>query len=324
MNHGSLRRIYELDRMLRLGRFISADKAAEQFEVSTRTIERDLEELRHDLGAEIVYDREKRHYKYAGNPITLPAQWLTEREIAILLIAERVLRVFTDTSFHAEIHPTFNKLLDPIRHDKKTIAYIKDLCNSVYFYRPVLPIKDMQLEFSIMLEAIMLHQRVSMSYQTGGRDAGERRELDPYVLVNNGGEWYVVGQCRRSKTIKTFTLSQIIDPKPLDHFFDIPTDFKIERHLEQGFGRMHGDQPQEVSLRITPPAAGWIGRSKWHASQKITRDKDGSITLTMQCPITDNLVRWILQMAECVRVEKPKVLREMLLEKVKALAGNNK
>jgi predicted DNA-binding transcriptional regulator YafY len=45
MKRGSLRRIYELDRMIRLGKLMSAEQAAGKFEVSTRTIERDLEQL---------------------------------------------------------------------------------------------------------------------------------------------------------------------------------------------------------------------------------------------------------------------------------------
>jgi predicted DNA-binding transcriptional regulator YafY len=87
MKRGSLRRIYELDRMIRLGKLESAQQAAQKFEVSARTIERDLEQLRYDLGADLNYNKEKGCYEYAGKPFVLPAQWLTEREIAILLIA---------------------------------------------------------------------------------------------------------------------------------------------------------------------------------------------------------------------------------------------
>jgi predicted DNA-binding transcriptional regulator YafY len=316
MKRGSLRRVYDLDRMIRLGKLESAEQAAQKFEVSTRTIERDLEQLRYDLGADLLYSKEKGCYEYAGKPFVLPAQWLTEREIAILLIAERALRIYTSTSFDSEIHPAFNKLLDPIRHDKKSLDYIRDLCNSVHFHRPVEPLRDMRHEFSIVLDAIMQRRRLSVAYSSARkRDTPERREIDPYALINNGGEWYVVGKCQQTNNEKTFVLSQMNDPQILDHYFMIPKEFSSAQYLDQSFGRMHGEKPERVELEITPPASSWIGRSKWHGSQKIVNRKDGSILLSMTCPITDSLVRWVLQMGECVSIVRPESLRELAKEK---------
>jgi predicted DNA-binding transcriptional regulator YafY len=324
MKRGSLRRIYELDRMIRLGKLESPKQAAGKLEVTPRTIERDLETLRWDLGADLVYDKEKGIYGYAGKPFVLPAQWLTEREIAILLIAERALRIYTSTAFDSEIHPTFNKLLDPIRHDKKTIDYIRDLCNSVHFHRPVEPLRDMRQEFSIVLDAIMQRRRLSMTYASARkREKPESRELDPYAIINNGGEWYVVGKCLLSKTEKTFVLSQMNELKIIDHYFMIPKEFSSTRYFEHSFGRMHGEKPEKVELEISPPASSWIGRNKWHSSQKIVNRKDGSILLSMTCPVTDSLVRWVLQMGECVTIARPLFLKELVAAKAKAVLQNN-
>lgn len=234
MKRGSIRRIYELDRMIRLGKLESAEQAAEDFEVTQRTIERDLEQLRYDLGADLKYNRERGRYEYAAGekPFVLPAQWLTEREIAILLIAERALRVFTNTSFESEIHPTFNKLLNPIRHDKKTLENIRVLCNCVHFHRPIEPSRDMRHEFSIVLDAIMQRRRLRIRYRSAGNEKDEQREIDPYVLINSTGEWYIIGNCLKTKSEKTFVLSQICEPQILDHYFMIPKEFSVSRHLK--------------------------------------------------------------------------------------------
>jgi predicted DNA-binding transcriptional regulator YafY len=325
MNRGSIRRIQKIDGMIRLGKMHSAEQMAEEFEVSRRTIERDIEMLRIELGAEVVYNREKGCYEYKGKPLPLPGQWLNEREIAIMLIAERALRMYTGTSFSDEVHPVFNKLLNPIRDDKKAMEYIKDLCKSVYFYRPFGPMRDLRIEFSTVLNAIMERKRLSMKYQTAARaKAGEeRRELEPYVLLNNGGDWYVVGQCRQTHEIRTFALARIFEPKIEDHYFDIPDSFRVEDYLSKGFGRMHGDKPVQVRLRITPPASAWIAGSKWHSSQKIKQNADGSIILTMNCPVTDTLVRWILQLGGNVKVEGPGQLKTLVCQAAKELVKNN-
>jgi predicted DNA-binding transcriptional regulator YafY len=321
----SIRRVYELDRMIRLGLLESTEQAARDLETSRRTVERDLQLLRQDLGAELRYDRAKGRYEYAGEkPFTLPAQWLTEHELAIILIAERALRVFTDTSFHDEVHPTFNRLLGPIRNEKKRLEYIHDLCNSVHFHRPVQPLRSIRHEFSTVLDAIMNRRRLSILYRSARTGKAEERQLEPYVLINDGGEWYVVGRCLRSREERKFVLSQMSNPALLDMRFSIPKQFSVRRFLGQGFGRMRGDEPVQVKLRIAAPASSWVGRSKWHPTQRISKARDDIITLSMKCPLTDSLVRWILQMGECVEVLGPKELRGMVVEKARVLVGKNR
>ena len=198
MSHASLQRIYDLDRLIRIGELHSADQAAEEIGVTRRTIERDLETLRHDLGAEdLRFNRAEGRYEYSSDPVvTLPGQGLNEREIAIVLIAERALRQFTGSSFQDEVHPAFNKLLNPIRHDKKAMEYIRDFCSSVYFHRPFEPIRDLRQDFSIVLDAIMRRRRLSITYLSGKRDRDEPgKSSHTYYSITavSGIYWVYVG-----------------------------------------------------------------------------------------------------------------------------------
>ncbi len=323
MSHASLRRIYDLDRMIRTRELHNAEEAAARFEVTRRTIERDLDTLRTDLGAELRFNRAEGRYEYTSNPVvTLPGQGLNEREIAIVLIAERALRQFTGSSFQDEVHPAFNKLLNPIRHDKKAMEYIRDLCSSVYFHRPFEPLRDLRQEFSIILDAIMRTRRLSITYRSGKRNRDERREIEPYVLLNSGGDWYIVGFCMRSKTIKVFALLRVFEPKIEEHCFIKPDSFKIEDYLSTGFGRMYGGKPEQIRLRLRPPVSAWVSTSKWNSSQKIKKLENGEIELQLKCPVTDTLVRWVLQMGECVRIEGPESLKSIAGEKAEKFLSN--
>ena len=104
----------------------------------------------------------------------------------------------------------------------------------------------------------------------------------------------------------------------------MPEFFNVESFLSGGFGRMRGEKPVGIRLRIAHPASAWIGGSTWHSSQKIQKHDNGAITLTMNCPVTDTLVRWILQMAGSVKVEAPRELREAVLKSSRELVANNK
>lgn len=233
MPHSFLRRIYELDRMIQNGTLKSAQQAAKHFSVSRRTIERDINELKAGFKAPIKYNRSKKCYEYSGKPITLPAQWMNEREMAILLIAERALRVFTGTSFEKEVHPAFNKLLDPVRHDKKIMQHIRDLCKSVIFFNPFETFRDVHKEFSLILDAIMLNKSISMEYRQIKNKKVPRHQLDPYFLISNANRWFVLGHCRKSQKVKAFALNMIHRPRIEDRSFTIPKNFNTKEYIDK-------------------------------------------------------------------------------------------
>jgi predicted DNA-binding transcriptional regulator YafY len=116
----------------------------------------------------------------------------------------------------------------------------------------------------------------------------------------------------------------VYEPRLEEHFFAIPRGFSVKRFLGQGFGRMRGQQNRRVVLRVGPPASGWVGRNRWHPSQKVSRRRGGALRLSMTCPITDSLVRWVLQMGECVTIEAPEVLRKAVVAKAEACVRGNR
>ena len=233
MPHSFLKRIYELDKMIQKGTLKSAQQAARHFRVSRRTIERDINELKTSLKAPVKYNRSKKCYEYSGNPITLPAQWMNEREMAILLIAERALRVFTGTSFEKEVHPAFNKFLDPIRHNKKMMQQIRDLCKSVIFFNPFESYGDLHKEFSLVLDAIMLKKSISMEYRQIKNNKVQRHLVDPYFLISNANRWFVLGHCRKSREVKAFALNMIHKPRREGQSFTIPKDFNSKEYIDK-------------------------------------------------------------------------------------------
>ncbi len=320
MNRASFRRILRLDEMVRLGRLHSAAQAAAELEVSVRTVERDIETLR-DCHAEIEYDPRHRRYYYKDHSIMLPGQWLNEREIALILIAEKSLRVYAQAAFSDEVHPTFNRLLDPIRNQPETLEQIRELARCVCFYRSYEPTRGLRPLFQCVLDAMQSNRRLSVEYQ-GTRDRKPiRREIEPYVLVNNHGEWQVIGSCRRSHRIKTFALDRMYRPRLSEHAFMPPADFKPDKYYCHPFEPLDGSPLQGVVLRLEGGAAERAKQRLWHPSQTISRNRDRSVTFTMRCGLTPGLIRWILTLGADAEVIAPGKLREMVAAEARAVVA---
>lgn len=77
-------RLLWIDAQIRAGRHPNATTIAAQFEITRRQAARDLEYLRHSLGAPLVYDAEHRGYQYEGETFFLPALAIGPEERAAL------------------------------------------------------------------------------------------------------------------------------------------------------------------------------------------------------------------------------------------------
>ena len=107
----SLRRMLSIDRMLRANEYPNARTAARILEVSSRTVQRDLDSLRDSWGAPLVFSHERNGYFYSSPDYALPLLRLTEGELVALFLAERLLHQYRDTPYASCIATAFQKLL---------------------------------------------------------------------------------------------------------------------------------------------------------------------------------------------------------------------
>jgi predicted DNA-binding transcriptional regulator YafY len=236
-----------------------------------------------------------------------------------MLIAEKALRMYTDTSFCDDIHPAFNRLLNPIRSHQKTMEYIREFCRRVYFHRSHEPTRGLRQEFMVVLDAIMQCRRLAVLYQAPGVRSPVPREIEPYVLINNDGDWQVVGYCRQSRRVKTFALARMHKPETVNHAFMIPDSFKPEDYCRHEFERLDGSGNVKVSLEVDAPAAAWVREKLWHRTQRLTELPHGGLRLDMTCALTEALVAWILRMGPGAEVLAPKALRNTVAKRAAAI-----
>jgi proteasome accessory factor B len=66
--------------------------------------------------------------------------------------------------------------------------------------------------FGPLWEAVRDHRPVTFSYRAAGRSDPQRRELEPWGVVNRHGRWYVAGRDRGRDATRVFRLSRIAGP----------------------------------------------------------------------------------------------------------------
>ncbi|OYV83085.1 MAG: hypothetical protein B7Z73_16410 [Planctomycetia bacterium 21-64-5] len=102
--------------------------------------------------------------------------------------------------------------------------------------------------------------------------------------------------------------------------FQRPAAFDLERHLAGSLGVYHGQQAVRVRVRFAPSAARYIQEKRMHASQRVSRQRDGGAIAEWTLSSTVEARSFILSFGSSAEVLEPAELRAEIAAEVAALA----
>jgi proteasome accessory factor B len=202
--------------LLSTGRYLTAEQIRdavpgypEQDDLFKRMFERDKEDLRElgvplETGVNHPFDDDP-GYRIRQQAYELPELRLEADEAAVLGLAARVWR-------RAELAGAAAGALLKLRAagidaDPKTLDEHSPVPQGIEprLGRP-------EPAFGPLWEAVRDRRPVTFSYRAAGRSDPQRRELEPWGVVNRHGRWYVVGWDRGRSATRVFRLGRISGP----------------------------------------------------------------------------------------------------------------
>lgn len=194
-------RLHALSEMLRRSgaRGISAERLAREFEVSVRTIKRDLDALENS-GAPLW----SRPGPGGGYGLTvgasLPPVSLSPAQAVALMAA---VSAAPDAPYADLAAAGIQKILDVL--DPATRARADELAHRVWVNK--LPSSSRATRSA--LEEAMVEQRVIRIRYSSGDGTTTTRDVEPVLFASTNGQWYLVGWCRLRNAVRWFTVSRI-------------------------------------------------------------------------------------------------------------------
>lgn len=145
-------------------------------------------------------------------------------------------------------------------------------------------------------------------------------DVYPYGLVYHRGSLYLVAYSPDNEEIRHYKVDRIDDAAVSTFPFNRPADFELDKHLENAFGVYSADgEPVTVKVRFAPRVARYVEESTWHASQKLARQRDGSLLATFQLSGCEEIKRWIMSFGAYAEVLEPKKLRDEMIAELRTL-----
>ncbi len=281
----------------------SVPELAEEFHITKRQVHRDLQHLE-ESGFPLL--QEDGRYRlppgFKGMEIVV-----SPFELMSLYLAKSHLDYLQGTSLFDDLEGVLRKieagLPDRVKnHIERIVTAFAPLQRPARAYGEKKPVLD-------SLRKALLHQRtaVLLDYRKPGAEQPTDYRVDPYGLVLYQHGLYVVGYSHEAKAIRIFAVERIEGIDVTEELFKIPRSFSLTERFERGFCLID-DNPQEVKIWISPEWAYYVKERRWHPTQKLQPQKDGSVILTMQCGGLDELTAWVLSFGPGAKVLGPQSL----------------
>jgi proteasome accessory factor B len=286
---------------------------AQEAGVSVKTIRRDLETFQaagfplREVVAE--FGRKKWHLESVKPPAELNFTW---DEAAALYLGRRLLEPLMGTVFWQAAREAFRKIravLEPVPRDylDKFAAMFCQTMIGTHDYSKKADLID------LLMLGIEDSRAVSLTYQALQATEPVTYTVYPYGLAYHRGSLYLVGRSRRHEDICHWKVDRIDAVALKDQRFRRPEDFDLQKHLSKSFGVYHGDGHVCVKVRFLPAVARYVEESTWHPSQKLIRQRDGSLIAEFTLDGTEEIKRWIMSFGKYAQVVEPEVLRDEIV-----------
>ena len=308
-------RIQYIDQQLREQTWPNCTRLARYFEVSTKSIQRDIDYMRDLLHAPIEFDSKKNGFHYSKKDWTfLPSTILDRQEADALIVTRKVLSQYQGTPYYEEVNRALDKVLQYLPGTLSASQF-----SEVYSFESFSLASIDNRVFAVIEDAIRNKLKLNLAYRAFWNSQETERVVHPYRLhfSHTKENWSLFGYCELRQEIRSFVVSRIREVSLTTEHFTIPASFSIDRYIEESFEQIHEERIHDVSIRFTAYQAQWIQEHRWHATQQIEEHEDGSVVLKMRVGALDAVLHWVMRYGKEAEVLEPAELREMIREELR-------
>lgn len=231
-----LPRLISILTMLKSKRLITAPEMASKFDVSLRTIYRDIKKLQ-EAGVPVITEEGKGYSIIDGYTVS-PVQFQQE-EVNALITAEKIIAKSKNDSLIANFGNALVKIKSTFQSNMQTKS---ELLNAKMHVFSTSKISVQNNSLSSLQLAMTNFYMVKIKYQKVNSEELSEREIEPAAIYSYDEKWVVIAWCHLRDAYRTFRLDRILELKLLNKKFE-DRKFDLRKYFM--------DCPDE-NMRINP------------------------------------------------------------------------
>jgi predicted DNA-binding transcriptional regulator YafY len=293
--------------------WLRAEDLAATFEVSKRTVYRDMQALA-ESGVPVMSSPGQGYSLMEG--YFLPPLSFTQEEALMLLLGGDFMAQTFDAEYQRAARAATSKIAAVLNEEQREA--LKSLENAMRFVASTFDFTLNPEMLQRIRRAVIQSRTVRFEYHARHTEdvGGEKtlREADPYAILHWDRYWYLIAYCHLRKAVRIFRLDRIDQLEVLNRTFQRPPDFKITNRLD--------DFDMRVRILFDLSVERWIREDGDFYALDYQHTPDG-LLVTYRVRREDDVFRWLMGYAAYARVIEPDSLRERIVNEAKAILERN-
>lgn len=287
-------------------KIVKAQELADRFEVSLRTIYRDIRTL--EVAGVPIFSEAGIGYSLMEG-YRLPPVMFSREEASSFIAAEKLMQKFTDKELGKHYHSATLKLKAVLKSvDKDFVSNID--ANVVMRPNTLLFHDKVPNTLALLFKSIAEKIQVLLCYQAIDAEAASERRIEPVGVFHDNSFWYVFAFChlrggyRQFRTDRIHGLGLTEEPFRLQHE---PLDTYLQKDAQQC-------ETTKVILLVDKKIASYLDYEKnYHGFISSTVIGDQLEMTFMARDIVNGFARWFLTFGDYADIIAPESLKESVL-----------
>ncbi|MEJ7625743.1 MAG: YafY family protein [Ferruginibacter sp.] len=299
---------------LQSGRIVKAQSLADRFQVSLRTIYRDIRSL--EISGVPVTGEPGIGYSIMDG-YRLPPVMFTMEEAGSFVTAEKLMQKFSDKKLGEYFTSAMFKVKSVLRGNAKDRV---SLLESQVWINPGMELfnENVPDALEILLESLAEKKQVALQYQSFETDETTTRIIEPAGLFNENNFWYIMGYCLLRNDYRQFRTDRILSiTRTANSFTKDHSDADLFKKAT------YPVQNKKVVIRVDKNIIRYIKASRKYygfLSEKTVNDKvEMTFMISEDC---DAIARWYMMFADCAQIIGPESFR-IKVKELLTMAINN-
>lgn len=305
-------RLVSLVMMLQSRRVVTAAELAAHFEVTDRTIYRDLAALA-EGGVPIAGEPGIGYSLMRG--YELPPVMFSSEEATALVTGGLLTEQMTDQSVRGPMRTALAKVTAILPADQQNLAHRLREAMSVQCQKP-----DGSVPLSHIQAATAGRQVLRLTYRDATSDQTTERDVEPLGLVHSLEQWHLIAWCRLRNDVRDFRVNRILHCQPQPELLPKRDNFDLQHYLSSYCGE---SGVSGVLIEVHPSLAEMVKHHGGLTAAPRGQETDW-IRYHLLTPSLEYTARWIVGLGDRVVVIEPAALAQKVLSIAEAAFRHHK
>ena len=219
-------RLFGILTLLQSKKYVPAEKIADKFGISVRTVYRDVKALC-EQGIPVSFEQNRGYFIVQG--YFLPPVSFSSEEANALLLMETMVTGFADQSIGKHYSNALNKIKSVLRSQEK--EKLEKLTNNVRFQIPDCFHKNYEY-LSTLQNSISSQKVLELEYQNRNHEVSKRK-VEPIGLIFYAFHWHLIAWCHMREDYRDFKVANILRIKITDADFTRQDHIQLKDYMQQ-------------------------------------------------------------------------------------------